>query len=58
VINPNQLVDDVDVVAAAIEKKGVAPDLAYAAQAAALRRRSLVSALDDLRAEMNRRSKK
>jgi seryl-tRNA synthetase len=57
VINPNQLVDDVDAVAAAIEKKGVAPDLAYAAQAAALRRRSLVSALDDLRAEMNRRSK-
>lgn len=56
-IDPNLLIDDVDAVAAALAKKGVAEDDVHAAYDALIRRRALLSDLEALRAEMNRRSK-
>ncbi|MDH6624414.1 seryl-tRNA synthetase [Streptomyces sp. LBL] len=56
-IDPNLLLHDVEAVAAALEKKGTSPEAVHQAHAALLDRRSALSELETLRAEMNRRSK-
>jgi seryl-tRNA synthetase len=56
-IDPNLLLQDVDAVAAALENKGTSPEAVREAHAALLTRKSVLSELEALRAEMNRRSK-
>lgn len=56
-IDPNVLLQDVDAVAEALETKGTSPEAVRATYDSLLRRRSVMSELEQLRAEMNRRSK-
>jgi seryl-tRNA synthetase len=55
--DPNLLLEDVDAVAAALAKKGVASEAVHAAHDALVQRRTLLTELENSRAEMNRRSK-
>lgn len=56
-IDPNVLLNDVDAVAEALGKKGVAPETVHEAHEDLVRRRTLLTELENLRAELNRRSK-
>ncbi|MEW2353729.1 serine--tRNA ligase [Spirillospora sp. NPDC029432] len=56
-IDPNLLLDDTEAVTAALGKKGVSAESVSEARDALVERRSLLSALERDRAEMNRRSK-
>src|SRR5512144_1534545 len=56
-LDANLLLDDTDAVVAALGRKGVAEDTVLAARDALTHRRSVLSELESMRAEMNRRSK-
>jgi seryl-tRNA synthetase len=57
VIDSNLLLDQPDAVVAALARKGVAAETVISARDAVVRRRSVLSEVEGLRAEMNRRSK-
>jgi seryl-tRNA synthetase len=57
VIDPNLLLDQTDFVVAALARKGVSSETVLAARDALVQRRSILSEVEQLRAEMNRRSK-
>jgi seryl-tRNA synthetase len=57
VIDPNLLLDQPDSVVAALARKGVSSEVVLAARDALIQRRSILSEVEGLRAEMNRRSK-
>jgi seryl-tRNA synthetase len=56
-IDPNLLLEDPEGVASALANKGVDPEAVHVTREALLQRRRLLSELESLRAEMNRRSK-
>ncbi|MDQ1618941.1 MAG: seryl-tRNA synthetase [Actinomycetota bacterium] len=56
-LDANLLLDDTETVVAALARKGVAEDTVLAARDALANRRSVLSELESMRAEMNRRSK-
>jgi seryl-tRNA synthetase len=56
-LDANLLLDDTDAVIAALGRKGVAEDTVLATRDALANRRSVLSGLEAMRAEMNRRSK-
>jgi seryl-tRNA synthetase len=57
VIDANLLLDQPDAVAAALARKGVPEETTFSARDAVVHRRSVLSEVESLRAEMNRRSK-
>jgi seryl-tRNA synthetase len=57
VIDPSLLLDQPEVVVGALARKGVSSETVLAAREALLARRSLLTEVERLRAEMNRRSK-
>ncbi len=56
-IDQNLLLDQPDIVVAALARKGVASETTLAARDALVQRRNLLTEVEGLRAEMNRRSK-
>lgn len=56
-IDSNLLLDQPDAVVAALARKGVSSDVVLSARGALIQRRSILSEVEGLRAEMNRRSK-
>lgn len=56
-IDPNLLLNDVEAVADALGKKGVASETVHETREDLVRRRTLLTELENLRAELNRRSK-
>jgi seryl-tRNA synthetase len=56
-IDSNLLLDQPDAVVASLARKGVSSEVVLAARDALIQRRSVLSEVEELRAEMNRRSK-
>lgn len=56
-IDSSLLLDQTDMVVAALARKGVSPENTRAARDALVERRNILTEVEGLRAEMNRRSK-